>query len=341
MSRRLGVTAFSLAVFLGSFRLSWGEEEKVKLGLLMINADAGIFLAIERGYFREQGIGVEPIYFSSSAGPQMAALTTGELDAGSGSISPGIYNAVGGGVGLKVVAAKSRVGPKGSGRFIARSGLFEPGKPFSVKDVKGRIVALNSAGGLSRIYLDGFLGKGGLKESEVTIRVMPFADMVGAMSKGTIDVAFMVQPFGTRVEESGTGIALADLAELFPGHMTNNLFYADAFIRNRPKVAEKFMVGFLKGQRHFYDAVIKKQGSIDEIVDVVARYLRVDDKKWLRLGLSVQELAPNGEMNTKEIQDDQEWYFQRGLIKTKVDVNKMVDLRFLRSAELALGPYSR
>jgi NitT/TauT family transport system substrate-binding protein len=338
MSRRFRVTVLSLYFLVFGFGLTSAQEEKIKLGLLMINADAGIFLALERGYFRDQGVSVELIYFSSSAGPQMAALTTGELDAGSGSISPGIYNAVAGGVGLKVVAAKSRVGPKGSGRFIARASL---GKGFSIKDVKGKVVALNSAGGLSRIYLDGFLKKGGLKESDVTIRVMPFGDMAGALSKGAIDVAFMVQPFGTRVEESGIGVSLADLAELFPGHMTNNLFYSDVFARSRPRAAEKFMIGFLKGQRHFYDAVVKKKGPFDEIVDVVAKYLRVGDKKLLSLGVSVQELAPNGEVNVKEIQDDQEWYFQHGLIKNKVDVNRMVDLRFLQSAVLALGPYSR
>lgn len=320
---------------------SSAQDEKVKIGLLMINADAGVFLAIERSYFKEQGIVVEPIYFSSSGGPQMAALSTGELDAGSGSISPGIYNAVAGGVGLKVVAAKSRVGPKGSGRFIARSTLAERGKPLSVKDVKGRIVAINSAGGLSRIYLDGFLKKGGLKESDVTVRVLPFGDMASALSRGAIDVAFMVQPFGSQVEESGIGIALADLAELFPGHMTNNLFYSDSFIRNRSKAAEKFMAGLLKGQRIFFDAVVEKKGSLDEMVDIVAKYLRVKDKRSIRLGLSVQELAPNGELNVKEIEEDQDWYFQRGLIKNKVDVQKMVDLRFIQAAVQTIGPYGR
>jgi NitT/TauT family transport system substrate-binding protein len=269
---------------------SSAQEEKVSIGLLMINADAGVFLAIERGYFKEQGILVEPIYFSSSGGPQMAALSTGELDAGSGSISPGIYNAIAGGVGLKVVAAKSRVGPKGSGRFIARSTLAQPGKPISIKDVKGRVVAINSAGGLSRIYLDGFLKRGGLKERDVTMRVMPFGDMPAALSQGAIDVAFMVQPFGSQVEESGMGIALADLAELFPGHMTNNLFYSDSFIRSRSKTAEKLMAGFLKGQRAFFDAIVKKKGSLDEIVDIVAKYLRVKDKKTSSSGWAFRNL---------------------------------------------------
>ena len=339
--RWVGTIAGALCAFVLGAGFSSAQEEKVKIALLMINADAGIFLAMERGYFKEQGLVVEPIYFSSSGGPQMAALTNGGLDAGSGSISPGIYNAVAGAVELKVVAAKSRVGPRGSGRFTARQSLIEPGKPFGIKDVKGKIVAINSAAGSSRIYLDGFLKRGGLNEADVTMRVMSFSDMPAALSSRVIDVAFMVQPFATQVEESGAGVALVDLADLFPGHMTNNLFYADSFIKNRPRVAEKFMIGLVKGQRFFNDAVIKQKASVDEIADVVAKYLRVRDKKLLKIGLSMQELAPNGEVNIQEIQEDQEWYFQRGLIKTKVDVNKMVDLRFIQSAVSALGPYGR
>ena len=91
-------------------------QEKVKVGLLMINADAGVFVALEKGFFHDQGLNVEVTYFSSSGGPQMAALTTGELDAGSGSVSAGIFNSVAGGVRMRVVASKSRVGPRGSGR---------------------------------------------------------------------------------------------------------------------------------------------------------------------------------------------------------------------------------
>jgi hypothetical protein len=99
------------------------------------------------------------------------------------------------------------------------------------------------------------------------------------------------------------------------------------------------MVGFLKGQRYFYDAIVKKTGSFDEIVEIVAKFSRTADRKLLRLALSGTELTPNGEMDLKEIHDDQEWYFQKGLIKTKADVNKMVDLRFLQAAVQTLGIY--
>jgi len=328
-----------LCLFLVTPTLSQGQEEKVKIGLLMINADAGIFIAKERGYFRDQGISAELIFFSSSGGPQMAALTTGELDAGSGSISPGIYNAVAGGIGLKVVATKSRVGTGRTAKYVIRRSLLEPGKQPTLKDLKGRVVALNSAGGSSRLFLDGLLKKAGLRETDVTIRVMPFTDMANALSRAAIDAAFMVQPFASAVEESGAAISVADLADFFPGHMTNNLFFSDVFIRNRPKTAERFMNGFLRGQRDFHDAVTKKKETLDEIVELVARYLRVEDKKSLKVGLSAQDSPPNGEVNVTEIQDDQDWYFQRGFIRTKVDVNRMVDLRFLQSSVGVLGPY--
>ncbi len=341
--RQESIRPFFVRVLIGLFlltpALALAQGEKVKVGLLMINADAGIFVAQERGFFREQGLAVELTYFSSSGGPQMAALTTGELDAGSGSISPGIFNSVAGGVNMRVVASKSRVGPRGSGRYVVRRGLVEPGKTFSIKDIKGKVIALNSTGGSSRLYMDGLLKKGGLKETDVVVRIMPFADMVGALSQTVVDVAFLVQPFITIAEEKGIGVGIADLWDIVPGHMTNNLFYSDAFIRNRPAAAEKFMTGFLRGQRYFYDAVVKKKESLDSVVDIVAKYSRAGDRKLLRLGLSVTELTPNGEMDLKEIQDDQEWYFQKGLIKNKVDVNKLVDLRFLQSATQSLGTY--
>jgi len=86
------------------------------------------------------------------------------------------------------------------------------------------VVALNTASGSSRLYLDGLLKKAGLTESDVTVRVMAFNEMAGALSKGVIDVAFMVQPFATAVEENGIAVTIADLGEAVPGHMTNNLF---------------------------------------------------------------------------------------------------------------------
>ena len=305
----------------------------------MINADAGIFLAQDLGYFREQGILAELVYFRSSSGPQMVALTTGELEAGSGSISPAIFNAVSGGVGSRIVATKSVISSRGAGKYLLRSPLFDTGKPTTIRDIRGKVVAVNTMTGTSRLYLNRFLRKGGLTESDVSIRVMDFKDMVGAFTQGAVDVAFMIQPFLSVVEEKKIGIPLADLSQLYPGHMSNNLFFSEGFMRSRPRVAEKFMVAFLKGQRYFYDAAVTKKEPMDRIINAVSKYTRVSDRKSVERALSFTELDPNGEVKLDMIRDDQEWYFQMGLVKSQLDVHKMVDLRFLQSALQLLGPY--
>jgi len=139
-------------------------------------------------------------------------------------------------------------------------------------------------GGLSRLYLDGLLKKAGLKETDVVVRAMAFNEMVGALSQGAVDVAFLVQPFITIVEERGIGVGIAELWDLFPGHMTNNLFYSDTLMRKRPAVAEKFIAGFLRGQRHFYDAAIKKKGVFRKRRGYGCQILSHRRQKVIKLG---------------------------------------------------------
>lgn len=57
----------------------------------------------------------------------------------------------------------------------------------------------------------------------------------------------------------------------------------------------------VKGQRYFYDAVVKKKESLDGVVDIVAKYSRTGDRKVLRIGVSGTELTPNGEPTAKWI----------------------------------------
>src|SRR6266511_198407 len=97
------------------------------------------------------------------------------------------------------------------------------------------------------------------------------------------------------------------------------------------------MAAFLKGQRYFYDAVVKKKESLDSVVDIVAKYSRTEDRKVLRLGVGVTELTPNGEMDLKEIQDDKGWYFQKGLFKCNVDHSRIHAFPTRRSSDQLSG----
>src|SRR4051794_46954 len=57
--------------------------DKVKVGTIGVFGDSAIYLASERGYFKEQGIEVDIQKFAAPA-ELIAAIGTGQIDAGDG-----------------------------------------------------------------------------------------------------------------------------------------------------------------------------------------------------------------------------------------------------------------
>ena len=65
----------------------------VRVGVVGSTSDAGIYVGIEKGYYREQGIQIELSQFQA-AQQMVPLLGTGQLDVGGGATSAGLINAV-------------------------------------------------------------------------------------------------------------------------------------------------------------------------------------------------------------------------------------------------------
>src|SRR3954470_24466942 len=83
---------------------AWAQE-KVKVGAYASVSDAPLYIALEKGYFKEQGLDVEMLKIDSGAA-LTTLLSTGHLDASGGSPGAGVYNAVRQGLQFKIVADK-------------------------------------------------------------------------------------------------------------------------------------------------------------------------------------------------------------------------------------------
>ena len=70
-----------------------GPPVPVKVGVTPVTSAAAVYLALDRGYFGEEGLDVTLEPFDS--GVQMIPLLgTGQLDVGSGAVNAGLFNAV-------------------------------------------------------------------------------------------------------------------------------------------------------------------------------------------------------------------------------------------------------
>src|SRR5438309_10805823 len=82
---------------------------KAKIGVLRLSSSAPVFIAQDKGYFREAGLDVE-LKFFDAAQPIAVATTSGDIDFGVTAFTAGLYNLAGKGV-LKVIGGMSREKP--------------------------------------------------------------------------------------------------------------------------------------------------------------------------------------------------------------------------------------
>ncbi len=79
---------------------------KAKIGVLRLSSSAPVFIAQDKGYFREAGLDVE-LKFFDAAQPIAVATTSGDIDFGITAFTAGLYNLAGKGT-LKVIGGMSR-----------------------------------------------------------------------------------------------------------------------------------------------------------------------------------------------------------------------------------------
>jgi NitT/TauT family transport system substrate-binding protein len=155
----------------------------VRYGDLLLLADAGIFIALDEGYFAEQALSLDLVTFDSASN-MVAPLATNQLDVGGGAPSAGLFNALRGGVNVRIVADKghSDATPPGFAvsQFIVRKALIDPGQVKSVADLKGLRYGRVAPGISPELELIAWLKEGGPPAG----RPGPYADELSGHDRG-------------------------------------------------------------------------------------------------------------------------------------------------------------
>ncbi|MEX0730327.1 MAG: ABC transporter substrate-binding protein [Aquisalimonadaceae bacterium] len=333
--RRAIVVPCVALVLLGGEAVA-ADLRKVTVGALFLSADAGLFVARDRGYFEDQGLDVQLTRFTSGA-DIIALAGTNQVDVGSGSLTPGLLNALRRGIGLKIVSSKSVIKPDfGVGSFIVRSELVDSGDVESLADLKGRRVAVNNIQSTSLNYVVRALEVGGLTQEDVELVEMPFNQFIPAFKRGAVDAAIVYSPLSD-VMTSRMKVAVAfpeaGLAETANGDVTNLMFYSPAFAASED--GKRFMIAHLKGMRDYHDVINLRRGDPTEICKIIDDYTsNVPDKCQ---GITMSGVDANGLVNVDSLERYQREWNAWGLMGSTIDIAEHVDMRFLEHAWQELG----
>ena len=316
--------------------------DKVNVAVLNAAGDVGLFIAQERGYFRDEGLDVT-LNSLDSAVKMIPLLGTGDLDVGGGATSASLYNAADRKIDVRVVASRARTAPGfGYQALVIRKDLVDSGKYKNYSDLKGLKLAFASPGSTPLSSLNQVLKTVGLTVPDVNITYLNFGAQVAALQSGAIDGTIMIEPYLSQAVGAGAVVNVTPTEAYYPSAEVSLLLYGDKFIKERPQVATRFMKAFLRGARDFKDAIEAgrwKSGPVaDDVIRIFAKNVNMPEA--VIRGMTPQFADADGDVNVESLRMDLAWFKQSGDVTSKtITADMIVDLTFAQAAAKALGPY--
>ena len=324
------------------FALPAGAADLVTVGTASTTSDAPIYIADKKGYFRDEGLEVKVTNFRSAA-DMVAPLATGQLDAGAGSASAGLYNAVSSGIRIKIVADKASSAPGyGATKILVRKDHVERGRYRTLADLKGMKFAMNAPGVSNTATLNALLRSVGLKYSDVDTVNLPFPDHVAALGNKAVDASASVEPAPTIAIRNGFAALVKADDEIIPHHQIAVLLYSEIFAR-KTDAATRFMRAYLRAVR-FYNGALQDGRMIgpnaEEVIAILAETTPIKDAAIYK-AITPTGMNPDGKVNVASLADDLQFYKEQKLITGDVRLDQLVDHSFVEAALRALGPYRK
>jgi NitT/TauT family transport system substrate-binding protein len=309
-------------------------EDTVRVGEVRSIGSGATLTAIDRGYFKDQGIKVELDAIDSSANA-FALLAQNRYQIVEGGLSAGFFNALD--KNLPIVAVADRASSPLAHNLMIRTDLKDQIK--SIKDLKGKVIASNGPGSISTYEIDRILQKGGLGLADVDIKVIPFTQMGLALNNKAVDAALAIPPFTYQIRDPGFGVMFADPDDYVrpaPTALSVNSINTE-WAKQNPDVVRRYYVAYMHGVRDYcqaYHGGSNRKAMIDLLVrsGTERRPEMLNDYVW-------PSRDPLGGINIASALDIANWYVKNKFSNAVPAPERVVDLSYIDYANNKLGPF--
>jgi NitT/TauT family transport system substrate-binding protein len=305
--------------------------QKVKLAYVPIMKFAAAYVAADRGLFKKYGLDVE-LEKVKSGTEAIAFLTQGSVDVGGIAIVTSLWNSWNRGLDIRIIAPGGLEPMKDSPTNLLLSAKAAAAGIKTLADLKGKKVGAAGGPGSGGEYL---VAKA-LERARLTIRDVNLVnvgnpDIPAALAAGSVEAALAGPPYSEQALKSGAATVLA--TDLTPGLMTVAFVGSGKFVKERPDVAERFVVALTEAARLMQgDNYLSKEN-----LDAYQKYTASTAAALKAAHPAVYD--PNMSIPVKGLADVERVYRENGRTDydKPIDLAKVVDQRFVDKALAALG----
>ena len=254
-----------------------------------------LYVAIEKGYFEDEGLDIELI-LTPGADKVSAAVLSNDVEIGFAGAESAIYvydqNEAD---YLQIFAGLT----KRDGQFIVARDSYDD---FSLEDLYGKEILVGRSTGMPALNFLNGLKNMGIDIERININYsVEFAALSGSFIGGTGDFVNLFEPNATSLEENGYGQVVASVGEM-SGEVPYTAFYArKSYISENKDVIEAFTKAINKGIEYTMnnDATTVAKDiieqfpdtDVDELATMIDRYKEYDC--WLDNPYISEEIFTN------------------------------------------------
>ncbi len=316
------------------------RAETVKVGVLRYVSSGGLFLAVERGYFKTEGLDVE-LKFFEAAQPIAVAVVSSDTNFGVTALTGGFYNLAGKGA-LRLIGAQAMEKKGYEGNLILASNEAFAKGLTSAGQLAGKSLGITQVGSSFHYQAGQIATANGFKLSDISLKpLQSLPNMMAALKTSQVDAIIIAPHMAKALVDANEGKVIGRVSDIAE-YQYGGLFTATATIEKKPDMVQKFFRAYRKGAQDYARAFLNRDeaGKIvfneatDKAATEIARYVypgEAPETAIVKVKASAFYVDDKALLDPADIAAQVAWMKENKLVDANVDAAKLIDSRFMNA----------
>lgn len=332
------ICALTLAAVMSAGVSEAHAADKVSVGLLRFVSGGPVFLASERGYFKDAGLDVD-LKFFEAAQPIAVAVVSGDVDFGATAFTGGFFNLAGKGA-LKIIAAQSKEQKGFEGNAILVSNAAWDKGFRKISDFPGHSLGITQIGSSFHYQIGQLARVVGFDLKSVDLKPLQSLPNMAAALKGNQVDAILIAPNLAKPLVTADAGHLIGWYSDYDEYQFGGLFTATATAQNKRDLVQRFVHAYQRGSADYAASFMQRDGagkrvfdaSSEEAAKIIAKYVYPGDPPEKSVPLVEASAFPadsSARLDVGDIYTQIAWLKSQRLVDASVDPKMTLDLSYV------------